>query len=126
MSNYYTYKPSIGSTGQYIASGRPWIKALSSPLASGATETFSFPAVTRTVTIINSRDMELYFNAAAPAENKLPLLATNSPHTLHIKCRELFVTNVHSPPAAGSLTVVAGLTGIEEEYVLTGSGITEP
>jgi len=125
MSNYYTYKPSIGSTGQYIASGRPWIKT-SGTVIFGATETFSFPAVTRTVTIMANRDVELFFNATAPAENKITLLATNSPHTLHLKCRELFLTNVSSPPISIAIALIAGLTGIEEEYNLTGSGITEP
>ena len=36
MSNYYTYKAGIGASGQYIASGRPWVKTVAS-LASGAT-----------------------------------------------------------------------------------------
>lgn len=124
MSNYYTYKAGIGASGQYIASGRPWIK--SGTVATSATEEYNFPAVTRTVTIINSRDVEMFFNELSPAENKVTLLSTESPHTFELKCRELFLTNVHSPGATASVTVIAGLTGIEEAYALSGSGITEP
>lgn len=124
MSNYYTYKAGIGASGQYIASGRPWVKTVAS-LASGATETFTFPAVTKSITIICNRDLELFFHTSAPAENKLTLLSANSPHTFNLKCRELFLTNTDGTFTA-SVQVVAGLTGIEDAYNLTGSGITGP
>tara|TARA_B100000676_G_C17772253_1_gene677379 strand:+ start:319 stop:687 length:369 start_codon:yes stop_codon:yes gene_type:complete len=122
MSNYYTYKPSIGSTGQYIASGRPWVK--SATVSNGATETYRFPTVTRTISVFSNRDISLYFHSSAPAENKITLDAAGSPHTFNLKCRELFVDNDSGSPA--SVTIVAGITGIDEEYNLTGSGITEP
>ena len=124
MSNYYTYKAGIGASGQYIASGRPWVKT-NSTLADGDTETFAFPAVTKSITIICNRDLEMFFHTAAPAENKVTLLSPNSPHTFNLKCRELFLTNVDTTFPA-SVQVVAGLTGIEDEYSLTGSGITGP
>tara|TARA_Y100001938_G_C8038304_1_gene404681 strand:- start:707 stop:1081 length:375 start_codon:yes stop_codon:yes gene_type:complete len=124
MSNYYTYKAGIGASGQYIASGRPWIKTNTS-VASGATEEYSFPAVTKTITIVSNRDLEMFFSETAPAENKISLLSANSPHTFNLKCREMFLTNTNGSFSA-SIQVIAGLTGIEDEYVLTGSGITEP
>ena len=122
MSNYYTYKPGIGSTGQYIASGRPWIK--SATVSSGATETYSFPTVTRTISIFTNRDISLYFHSSAPTANKITLDAAGSPHTFNLKCRELFVDN--DSGLGASVTVLAGITGIDEEYNLTGSGITGP
>ena len=122
MSNYYTYKPSIGSTGQYIASGRPWVK--NATVGAASTEEYNFPTITRTVTIFSNRDVSLYFNSTAPAENKVLLDSDDSPHTFHLKCRELFIDNDNI--AAASVIVVAGLTGIDETYNLTGSGITEP
>ena len=67
----------------------------------------------------------MFFHTAAPAENKVTLLSPNSPHTFNLKCRELFLTNVDTTFPA-SVQVVAGLTGIEDEYSLTGSGITGP
>ena len=124
MSNYYTYKAGIGASGQYIASGRPWVKT-NTAVASGATEAFTFPAVTKTIMIVANRDLELFFNETAPAENKISLLSANSPHTFNLKCREMFLTNTDGSFSA-SIQVIAGLTGIEDEYVLTGSGITEP
>jgi hypothetical protein len=122
MSNYYQYKASIGSTGQYIASGRPWIKNVS--VTAGSTETFTLPAVSRTITIISNQNISLYFHVGAPAANKVLLLSASTPHTFSLKCREFYIDNDTGSPA--SVQVIAGLTGILESYALSGSGITGP
>ena len=121
MSTYH-YKPGIGASAQYIASGRPWIKNAS--LAASTTETFTLPAVSRTITVFSNRDVSIYFHAAAPAANKVLLLSANTPHTFSLKCREFYIDNDTGNVA--SVQVIAGLTGICESYALSGSGITGP
>jgi hypothetical protein len=121
MSNY-SYKAGIGATAQYIASGRPWIK--NATVSAGATETFTLPTISRTITIFSNRDVSLYFHASAPAENKVLLLSASTPHTFNLKCREFYIDGDASNPT--SVQVIAGLTGIRESYELSGSGITGP
>jgi hypothetical protein len=122
MSNNYQYNPGIGASAQYIASGRPWIKNVS--VTAGSTETFTLPAVSRTITIVSNRDVSLYFHVGAPAANKVLLLSASTPHTFSLKCREFYIDNDTVNPA--SVQVIAGLTGILESYALSGSGITGP
>jgi len=118
----YRYKAAIGATAQYIASGRPWIK--NAAVLAGSTETFTLPAVSRTITIFSNFDVSIYFHADAPAANKILLLSANTPHTFSLKCREFYIDNDNLIQT--SVQVIAGLTGICESYALSGSGITGP
>ena len=80
MSNYYSYKPGIGEAGQYYMSGRPWFQIVTTPASSGHVEPIEFPRVTKSFTILSTNeDILLYFNAAAPAANKITIEAASEP-----------------------------------------------
>ena len=48
----------------------------------------------------------------------------NAPLTLNVRCRRLYIRN--SGIVARDYEIIAALTEIEDEYVLSGSGINAP
>jgi hypothetical protein len=125
MPNYYTYKPSLGEAAQYTNSGRPWVATGS--VATSATLEIEFPHVASSISIYQWQG-SIGFSADAPAENRITLknVPTNEPpFTLEVKCRRIFLFNV-SPTFARAYNVVATLTGIDDPYILSGSGINTP
>ena len=122
MGNYYTFKPSINDAAQYQASGKPFLASDSVPGAS--TIAIEFPTVTKSITI-NSFPGGISFADGAPQENKLVLKAGHNPFTLEVKCRTLYLTNTH-PTNPADYVILAELTGVAEDYVLSGSGIITP
>ena len=113
MSNY-SYKSGIGSSASYQVSGRPWIKTGSS---SGAT-TIEFPQVTKAFTVHSaSADLNVYFNSAASAAEKLTVTPAQCPVRFELKCRSVILNGT------ADYQLYAELTGIEDNYSLTGSGV---
>jgi len=114
MSNYYIHKSGIGSSAAYQVSGRPWIKSDS---ASGAT-TIDFPQVTKAFTIHSaSADLDVYFNSSATATEKLTVKPAECPVRFEVKCRSVILNGT------ADYQLYAELTGIEDLYSLTGSGV---
>jgi hypothetical protein len=113
MSNF-NYKNGISSTGAYQVSGRPWIKTAT---ASGAT-TVEFPYVTKAFTIHSaSANLDVYFNAAATSAEKITVTPAQCPQRFEIKCRTVILNG------SADYQLYAELTGIEDGYNLTGSGV---
>ena len=113
MSNY-SYKSGIGSSAAYQVSGRPWIKT---GAASSAT-TIEFPQITKAFTIHSaSADLDVYFNTAASAAEKLTVKPAQCPVRFELKCRSVILNGT------ADYQLYAELTGIEDNYSLTGSGV---
>ena len=113
MSNY-SYKSGIGSSAAYQVSGRPWIKTAS---ASGAT-TIDFPQVPKAFTIHSaSADLDVYFNSAATAAEKITVKPAECPVRFELKCRQVILNGT------ANFQLYAELTGITDYYNLTGSGV---
>ena len=132
----YYQKAGIGAVGSYQVSGKPWITGSYNTLAAGDEHTITFPSVTKAVTVINtdtdSCDIHVHFNsklagAVSGGLHYLALNGLNDAFTFACKCKEIYISNPDAS-AAGSYTVVAELTGINvnEMFVLTGSGLTDP
>jgi hypothetical protein len=122
MSNYYTFKPSVGDASQYQAAGRPFVATGTIPPST--TVAINFPTVTKSFTI-NKYSGKFGFDPGAPAANLMNLPGTQPPFTLELKCRTLYLINT-SALTATDYEILAELTGIEEEYILSGSGINTP
>ena len=113
MSNY-SYKSGIGSSAAYQVSGRPFINT---GTASGAT-TVGFPQITKAFTIHSaSANLDVYFNTEATAAEKITVTPAQCPLRFEMKCRSVILNG------SADYQLYAELTGIEAEYVLTGSGI---
>jgi hypothetical protein len=114
MSNYLNYKNGIGTTSAYQVSGRPWIR---SATASGET-TVEFPYVTKAFTIHSaSADLDLYFNTAASATEKITVTPAQCPQRFEMKCRSVILSG------SADYQMYAELTSVDDQYTLTGSGI---
>ncbi len=113
MSNY-SYKSGIGTSAAYQVSGRPFIKTGSN---SGATS-INFPQVTKAFTIHSaSADLDVYFNSAATAAEKLTVQPAQCPVRFEVKCRSVILSGT------ADYQLYAELTGIAEPYELSGSGV---
>ena len=114
MSNNYSYKSGVGSSAAYQVSGRPFIKTGS---ASGAT-TIEFPQVTKAFTVHSaSADVDVYFNSAATAAEKITVSPAQCPVRFELKCRSVILNGT------ADYQLYAELTGISDPYELTGSGV---
>ena len=121
MSNYYKFKPSLNDSAQYQAAPRPFV--VSGSIPASTTIEVEFPAVTKWFSV-NKWGGLLYFHEDAPNENKITFKGL-APITFDLKCRKLYLQN-GSPTTTQDYEIIAGLTGIQEPYELTGSGITDP
>ena len=127
----FRYQAGIANVGSYQVSGNPWISG-STSLAGGAEDKLAFPAVAKTITVINdsSEDIRVHFNATGSGNvvngrHYVTLTAARDSIEMGIKCKEIYVSNPGS--SAASYTVFAELTAIStrEMIQLTGSGLTE-
>ena len=135
----YRYKNGLGHVGSYQVSGHPFITG-SLTVADNVQEKISFPAVAKTVTVINSADVALYVyftdatahggasgepHAALEGLHYITLDNKKDAITFDVKCKEIYVGNKSGQ--VGAYQVVAELTNIHtnEMHPLSGSGITD-
>ena len=129
---YYTRQyPGLGSVGSYQVAGTPFMTG--STITGGAEIAISFPAVTRSITIINkdaaNDDIRVHFQSKDTARtiagiHYVTLGDLNSSLTMNIKCKEVFLS---APGGDATFEMFAELTGINPSgmFPLTGSGIDE-
>ena len=131
-------QPGLASTGQYQASGHPYITG-STILNNGMEHVITFPTVTRSITVINrpsgsgeAPDIRVHFAATGSGhviknDHYITLTSNKDSMTMNVKCSRLYISRDDGLATAGSYTVFAECTGInpQEMYPLTGSGITE-
>ncbi len=128
MTTFNQYKAGIGSVGSYQVAGRPFMTGAT--IASGATETVSFPTIAKSVTVVaTSNDIRVHFaNTGDWDTNKhyITLTAGGSVDrmTFNVKCTEVFITD---PTGGSSFELFAELTAIDEAemFALTGAGLDD-
>ena len=147
VSNVYSV--GLRSVGSYQVSGTPWVTG-SASLATGKGVRYSFPNVSKSLTVINTGtvDLRLHFQSGSElnissdggagtaigtigdcdVQSKLHFIsvpANNGSVTMDVKCKEFYISN-HAGGSAGSFEVFAELTNVPtgSMYALTGSGVT--
>ena len=98
-------QPGIGNAPSYQVSGKPWVYGAT---FSGI-QSFSFPNVTKFVTITNgatSGNVKVGFSANGIAGNNYMLVPPGEAVTLEVKVVEIFVSG------SGAASIAAGLTNI--------------
>ena len=127
----FKYSAGIANVGSYQVSGRPWITG-STALGVGLEDQISFPAVAKSVTVINDStvDIRVYFNASGSGNvisgrHYVTLTQDRDSVDMGVRCSSIYIGN--AGVTAASYTVFAELTGIGvgEMTTLTGSGLTE-
>ena len=135
----HRHQSGLGHSAPYMVSGHPFITG-SATVGDNVQEKISFPAVAKSVTIINRADVALhvYFTDATTHGG-----ADGEPHavleglhyitldnkkdsvTFDIKCKEIYIGNKSG--AEGAYQLFAELTSIHPNnmYALSGSGITD-
>ena len=128
--------PGIQNVGSYQSSGWPWISG-SGILRAGEERKFSFPMVTKNVTVIQSGSevsARIHFASTSSGpgviqgRHYVSLSSHEDSYTFNVKCKEIYVTCAAAHETDPySWEVVAELTNIPtgSMFVLTGSGITE-
>tara|TARA_Y100000034_G_C6833565_1_gene376494 strand:- start:423 stop:845 length:423 start_codon:yes stop_codon:yes gene_type:complete len=122
----------LGHVGSYQVSGHPYISG-STSLAAGLEQKFTFPYVTRNVTVVNhsSYTLRVHFNstssgAVVSGVHYVELDSDEDSYTFNAKCKEIYVSAPATNGGAAAFRVIGELTGIEtiSMYDLTGSGLT--
>ena len=123
---------SLHGVGSYQVSGVPWISG-SDTQAADSEEKYSFPYVTKSVTVVNlaATTIRLHFNSnadpgVATGLHYMELDSDEDSYTFNVRCKELYVSAPDDGAGVRSYRVVAELTGIPtgSMFVLTGSGLT--
>ena len=121
----------LGSVGSYQVAGAPFMTG--STITGGAEVEIKFPAVTRSITIINkdaaNDDIRVHFQSKDTGRtiagvHYITLADQNSSLTMNIKCSSVFLS---APGSAATFEMFAELTGIQPQsmFPLTGAGIDE-
>ena len=131
---FMRYRAGLGNVGSYQVSGIPYITG-STDIDNGQEQSFSFPYVTKSITVINNSavDLRIHFNSTSSAGGAqvitglhyITLTENRDSITFNVKCKEIYISNA-SGASNGSYEVIAELTSIEtgNMYALTGSGLT--
>ena len=121
----------LGSVGSYQVAGAPFMTG--STITGGQEVEIKFPAVTKSITIINkdaaNDDIRVHFQSKDTARtiagvHYVTLADQNSSLTMNIKCNSVFLS---APGSAATFEMFAELTGIQPQsmFPLTGAGIDE-
>lgn len=129
----YQHHAGVGHTPSYQVSGRPWVQGgtvtSSSIYVDG--EYFRFPCVTKSFTVINTgaEDLVLHFYSRTKVEvmdnyHYLTVPVSRS-LKLDVKTRDLYLSVAPGSAGDGDYEMWAELTSIQENYILSGSGIDD-
>tara|TARA_R110002060_G_scaffold41021_2_gene52413 strand:- start:2 stop:430 length:429 start_codon:yes stop_codon:yes gene_type:complete len=136
----FLYKAGLGAVGSYQVSGAPWVTGSGDGgLGVGVEHRIEFPAVAKSVTVINTDpngggsaadDLRVHFNSTGSGNvvggnHFIPLYNQYQTVEISVKCKEIYISC--PGPDSGSYVVIASLTGINtnEMFELTGSGLTD-
>ena len=132
QTQYYTRQfAGLGSVGSYQVAGIPFMTG--STITGGQEVEIGFPAVTRSITIINkdaaNDDIRVHFQSKDSGRtiagvHYITLGDQNSSLTMNIKCKTVYIS---APGSDATFEMFAELTGIgpNQMFPLTGSGIDE-
>jgi len=118
FNGYYGKSPGLGSVGAYQVAGTPYLT--SSQVGAGAEVQLTFPALPRSITIINkdAQNDPLLVRFASQAtdagQHYITLDSQNSSVTLNVRTRSIFL---EATGAAVDYELFAELTGIATNLV---------
>ncbi len=127
------YGPGISHVGSYQVSCRPYITG-SSGLAAGQEAQHKFPAVSRSITVINHANtaLRVHFNNTGSGRvvdglHYIELDSDEDSITMNVRAKEIWISSADDGGSNRVYRVVAELTTIrtEEMYAMTGSGLTD-
>jgi len=131
------YSVGLYNVGSYQVSGTPYITG-SNTLAAGQEDRIVFPAVTRTITVMNhitggsEEPIRVHFNATGSGNvvggfHYILLNSDEDSYTISVKCKEIYVSAPSTNSTNAEYRIIAELTNIAPErmYNLTGSGLTD-
>ena len=133
MATFDKYSVGLKNVGSYQVSGWPWVTG--SAIGDGTEVKFSFPMVTKSITIIASGTLasddanvlRAHFvstadtNDVVDGHHYITFEGDDDSLTLNVKCKEIYLSAVGSGVGA---EIVAELTNIPTDrmFTLTGSG----
>ena len=118
FNGYHNRSPGLGSVGAYQVAGTPYLTA--STVDAGQEVQITFPALPRSITIINkdaaNDDLHIRFAAAGTdaGQHYISLDAQNSSVTFNVRTRSIFL---QAPVGAVDFQLFAELTGIATNLV---------
>lgn len=131
------YSVGLYNVGSYQVSGTPYITG-SNTLAAGQEDRIVFPAVTRTITVMNhitggsEEPIRVHFNSTSSGNvvggfHYILLNSDEDSYTISVKCKEIYVSAPATNSTNAEYRIIAELTNIAPErmYNLTGSGLTD-
>ena len=136
----HRHQSGLGHSAPYMVSGHPFITG-SLTVADNVQEKVSFPAVAKSVTVINRADAALYIYFTDATEGTdsadgtpqrvleglhyITLDNTKDSVTFDMKCKEIYIGN--KTGTEGAYQLFAELTSIHPNnmYALSGSGLTD-
>lgn len=130
MAKFNHNRAGISHVGSYQVSDRPWITG-SADIDNNVQHQLKFPAVAKSVTVINksSVDLRVHFNDKADPGvftglHYITLTEDRDSVSFNVRCKEIYIT---SQGNNGAYEVVAELTAINtgDMFDLTGSGLTD-
>ena len=128
-----TYVVGLNNVGSYQVSSVPWITG-SEALAAGAEASYTFPMVTKSITVINrsGEDIRVHFNSTSSGNvvgglHYVLFDSKEDSYTFSVKATEMYISAPATNGGNASFTIVAELTQIDagKMYALTGSGLTD-
>jgi hypothetical protein len=121
-----TYVVGLNNVGSYQVSSVPWITG-SSALAAGQEASYTFPMVTKSITVIR-----VHFNSTSSGNvvgglHYVLFDSKEDSYTFSVKSTEMYISAPATNGGNASFTIVAELTQIDagKMYALTGSGLTD-
>mgnify|MGYP003631760467 CR=1 FL=1 len=126
MSQQYA-PPGHGMVSEYQAAGVPFVSSSASMVNANTVERFTFPYVTRHVTIFNSGSTPVRVGFTQngvfsnPDSNYFLVLANSNTPRLELKCDEIFVRK-DAGTDPNIVSIIAGLTTIPLKNFFTMSG----
>ena len=121
MSTFGYSKPGIGNTASYQSSGIPWVSSSIAPASGSVVEIFSFPQVTKFITVknVNVTDEPLRIgfseNGIKTSSNYF-VLSSGESFTAELKVTDMYFMG--DGTASVAFSVIAGLTNIERRELV--------
>ncbi len=128
-SYHQHYRPGLGNVGSYQVAGVPYVTGSGATIASGSTMGYSFPSVSRHITVVNKSEanvgLKVHFSETSNWDvNNHYITLDNFGDSLamDVKAERVYVT---SKAANGHVEIFAELTGIDPDqmFSLSGDGI---
>jgi hypothetical protein len=126
-SYHQHYRPGLGNVGSYQVAGIPYVTGSGPTIASGSTMGYTFPSVSRHITVINRSNanvgLKVHFSEASNWDTNNHYITLDNfgdSVELDVKAERVYVT---SKGSSGHVEIFAELTGIDADQMFSLSGV---